>query len=256
MSRLLSRPWRISCRGIMPILIVSLAGMIACRSGQAPPAQDPLKAQAPTVVDNQTGLTYQTNFATNERSLSEGGRWISGKSAGLDWGEVSVSDGKAIGHAGSRPYADSIALLKDECGPDQTAEARVYASRFVFNYPEVSLRLRSSIAPHRAVGYEVSNSLKGGDAAYLIIVKWNGPVGDFTYLFNERGAKYGVKDGDVVKATIAGDVITAYKNGVQMAQVKDSTFTAGSLGFGFNEGFNGKYGITQFTGSCSRPQRK
>ena len=51
----------------------------------------------------------------------------------------------------------------------------------------------------------------------------------------------------MVKATIVGDVITAYKNGVQMGQARDATFQSGQPGFGFNEGKNGDYGFTRVT---------
>jgi hypothetical protein len=111
------------------------------------------------------------------------------------------------------------------------------------------LRLRSSLSAHRCTGYEISNSLRKGKSAYLIIVKWNGPLADFTYLAQIGGAKYGVTTGDVVKATIVGNVITAYKNGVKLAQVTDNTYATGNPGMGFNEGINGDYGITRFTAS-------
>jgi hypothetical protein len=138
--------------------------------------------------------------------------------------------------------------LNGTWGPTQTAEAVVF-SKEVFLYPEVSLRLRSTLSPHRCTGYEISNSLKKDDSAYLIIVRWNGPLADYTYLAQLHGKRYGVTTGDVVKATIVGNVITAYKNGVQLAQVTDNTYEAGSPGFGFNEGKNGDYGITRYTAS-------
>jgi hypothetical protein len=49
-----------------------------------------------------------------------------------------------------------------------------------------------------------------------------------------NGEKFGVTNGDTVTATILGNVITAYKNGVQQGQVTDSTFSSGSPGVGFN----------------------
>lgn len=61
-------------------------------------------------------------------------------------------------------------------------------------------------------------------SAYLLIVRWNGPVGDFTILMQQNGSAYGVAEGDSVTATIAGNVVTAYINGVKKAQVKDIDF--------------------------------
>ncbi len=190
--------------------------------------------------------SYTTTFPLKENPISEGGRWMSGKAVGIDWGDVSTTPGLAVGHAGPKRFADATALLKGSWGPTQTAEA-VVSSKAVYRYPEVSLRLRSSLSPHRCTGYEISNSLKKGKSAYLIIVRWNGPLADFTYLVQVGGAKYSVTAGDVMKATIVGNVITAYKNGVQLAQVTDNTYSTGSPGFGFNEGINGAYGISRFT---------
>ena len=158
------------------------------------------------------------SFSLKESPISEGGRWIGGKTVGIDWGDVSTTPGYAIGHAGPKRFADATALLTGTWGPTQTAEA-VVSSKAPANWPEVSLRLRSSLSAHHCSGYEISNSLRKGNSAYLIIVRWNGPLADFTYLAQIGGAKYGVTNGDVVKATIVGNVITAYKNGVKLAQV-------------------------------------
>ncbi len=190
--------------------------------------------------------TYTTNFPLKENPISEGGRWMSGKAVGVDWGDISTTPGLAVGHAGPKRFADATALLKGTWGPTQTAEAVVF-SKVVRRYPEVSLRLRSSLSAHNCSGYEISNSLRKDNTAYLIIVRWNGPLADFTYLAQLGGKKYSVTTGDVVKATIVGNIITAYKNGVQLAQVTDNTYLTGNPGMGFNEGINGDYGITRFT---------
>jgi hypothetical protein len=65
------------------------------------------------------------------------------------------------------------------------------------------------------------------------------------------GRKYGATTGDVLRATIIGNVITAYKNGVELGRVTDDTFANGQPGFGFNEGVNGNYGITRFSASAA-----
>jgi hypothetical protein len=61
----------------------------------------------------------------------------------------------------------------------------------------------------------------------------------------------GLFNGDVVKATIIGHVITAYINGRQIAQWTDSTFATGSPGIGFYlhgaPGLNADFGLTNFT---------
>ena len=234
-------------RNAKSLMLVLTASFLAAFSGCAndtktpsPTAGIPAAAPAPQIH------TYTTNFPLTENPMSEGGRWIEGKTVGLDWGNISTTPGLTIGTAGPKRFADATALLTGTWGPTQTAEA-VVSSKKVFRYPEVSLRLRSAMSAHNCSGYEISNSLKSDETAYLIIVRWNGPLADFTYLVQDHGKQYGVTTGDVVKATIVGNVITAYKNGVKLDQVTDNTYPAGNPGMGFNEGKNGDYGITRFT---------
>ncbi len=147
---------------------------------QGAPAAPAVPAAAPVAPPVNT---YTTKFPLKEDPISEGGRWMDAKTVGLDWGNISTTPGLAIGHAGPKRFADATALLTGTWGPTQTAEA-VVSSKKVFRYPEVSLRLRSDLSPHNCSGYEISNSLKSDETAYLIIVRWNGPLADFTYLRN------------------------------------------------------------------------
>jgi hypothetical protein len=224
-------------------LLVAIAFVTAIASRCNGKHLSVVNAAAPTVAQVHT---YTTKFPLTESPISEGGRWIGGKTVGLDWGDISTTPGLAIGKAGPKHFADATALLKGTWGPTQSAEV-VVVDKAVYSYPEVSLRLRSSLSAHRCTGYEISNSLRKGKSAYLIIVRWNGPLADFTYLVQVGGEKYGVTTGDVVKATIVGNVITAYKNGVELAHVTDNTYSAGNPGIGFNEGINGDYGISRFS---------
>jgi hypothetical protein len=79
------------------------------------------------------------------------------------------------------------------------------------------------------------------------IVRWNGKVGDWTSLQKYTGAEYGVKDGDVVKATIAGNVIMGYVNGMEVISATDKTYNEGKPGMGFN------YGVEQSNGDFGFP---
>jgi len=85
--------------------------------------------------------------------------------------------------------------------------------------------------------------------AYVEIVRWNGKVGDWTSLKKLNGAKYGVKDGDLVKATVLGNVITGYVNGVEVISATDNTYKEGNPGMGFNFGVeqsNGDFGFKSY----------
>ena len=192
--------------------------------------------------------------------ISEGGNWLNGQTDGLDWHDMSTTPGLAIGHQSGTSYTDGTALLTGSWGPNQTVEAVVHAVNPKDScYQEVELRLRSTLTPHSCTGYEISFKATKTSGAYLIIVRWNGPLGDFTYLVNTMGAQYGVTEGDVVKATIVGNVITAYLNGVEVGTATDATYATGSPGMGMNletgdascVGTNGDYGFTHFTATSN-----
>ncbi len=206
------------------------------------------------ILDNGQYRTYSTKFPKAESPVSENRNWINGSTTGLDWGYVSTTPGLTHTHPGKASYADATALLTGKWNPDQMAEATVGSTENACTsdkcYPEVELRLRSGLSAHVCKGYEITFSLKPGSSAYLIIVRWNGPLGDFTYLFNKSGPQYHVKTGDAIKATVIGNVISAYKNGILMGQAIDSTYTNGNPGIGFNEqSYNGDYGFSSFMAS-------
>jgi hypothetical protein len=201
-----------------------------------------LLALAPALALSQG--TYTTRFPSTENPLSEGGhRWIQGRAVGLDWQNVRTNRGLAFGtqSGSSGQFDDSTAVLNGTWGPNQTVQARAY----VTNAPprvgaeEVELRLRSTITAHNCIGYEINFSTSKGlsSQSYMQIVRWNGPLGNFTVLATYSGSQYGVVNGDLVKATITGTpsaTITVYVNGKQVGQVTDpKAFTSGSPGMGF-----------------------
>jgi hypothetical protein len=199
-------------------------------------------------VSAAAGGTYTTNFPLAENPISEGGKWINGGSVGLDWTDVVTTPGFAYGTEVNGNYTDATAILTGTWPVNQYAQATVYWNPSGSEpVPEVELRLRSAISAHVNRGYEIT--FGGG---YLIIVRWNGGLGNFNYLVNASGSQYTPKTGDVIKATIVGNTISAYKNGVLMGQVTDATWTDGAPGMGFNSGTKGgtydnTYGFTSFT---------
>jgi hypothetical protein len=210
-------------------------------------------------ADGSAGRVYTTTFPLTENPISEQGNWISGQAVGLDWHDVSTTPGLAIGHQSGSSYTDGTALLTGVWGPTQTVEAVVHTVNPKEScYQEVEMRLRSTLTAHSCAGYEISFKATKSSSAYLIIVRWNGPVGNFTYLLNVSGTQYGIGEGDTVKATIAGNVITAYINGAAVGTATDSTYTTGNPGMGFNletgdpscVGTNGDYGFKSFTATA------
>src|SRR5262249_13834817 len=154
--------------------------------------------------------SYSTTFPVNENPLSESGKWIDGKAVGLDWTSVAAAGGLVYATEsgtgrGDQSYDDSTALLTGDWRPDQTVEARVRSvnpSDRVFE--EVEIRLRSSLSAHASTGYEILFRCSKTPQAYASIVRWDGPLGRFTYLTQKYGLQYGVGDGDLVKAAIIG----------------------------------------------------
>jgi len=189
--------------------------------------------------------TYSTRFEGTESPLSEGGRWTN---AGVDWTQIRKHDGSAFGtqtgtHTGIFKYDDSYAHLSG-FPPDQEAwgEARIVKPNASCNQ-EVEILLRFSSAPHRTTGYECFARCLNSPASYLQIVRWDGPLGKFTYLADKRGTNYGLNNGDILKASIIGNVITVYVNGVEKARVTDDTFKTGNPGIGEFLACNGGQGI-------------
>lgn len=204
-------------------------------------------------VSSASPRPYTTAFPLTENPISEGGNWINGKTDGIDWGDVQTTPGLAFG-TNSGGYADSTALLSGTWGPNQMAQATVHSVNQTDSlYEEVELRLRSTISAHSNTGYEINFRCSKTGNAYSQVVRWNGPLGNFTYLMSNGGAQYGVANNDVVKATMIGNVITVYINGVQIGQVTDNTYTSGSPGMGFYldgaTGINANYGFTTFLAS-------
>ena len=203
--------------------------------------------------------SYSTNFPLAENPISESGNWINGGTVGLDWNNVrtQISPFKlAYGLQGGHPnYTDATAILTGTWGADQTVEATVYKGEiYAEEFPEVELRLRSAISAHSCRGYEILFSCLSGSSAYLSIVRWNGAVGHFADLATLTGSQAEIKTGDVVKATIVGNTISAYINGVLKLQATDNTFTTGNPGMGFNQlcssgscqGASNGYGFTSY----------
>jgi hypothetical protein len=201
--------------------------------------------------------SYATNFGVTEDPISENGKWINGGSAGFDWTNVRTTSGLVFGTqsgtaGGAARYADSTAVLTGRWGPDQTVEATVSVtnpSSISSVFEEVELRLRTSITAHSITGYEINCSVSNSPQNfYLQIVRWNGPLGSFTYL--SQTARH-CRNGDVLKATILGNTITVYLNGTQVLQAADNTYKNGNPGIGFflqgASRVNSSYGFSNFT---------
>ena len=189
---------------------------------------------------------YTTSFPLTENPVAENGNWSNGLASGLDWQNCATTPNFAYGtQDGSGGYDDSTCIVNGSWSPVQTAIGTVHVTNQTA-FQEVEVRLHTTIMPHSISGYEINLSV--GDNRYAQIVRWNGPLNDFTYL---NGITTGaIHDGDVLKATIdANGLITVYINGVEMMQAMDTTFPAGNPGMGFysSGGVNTNFGFSSFT---------
>jgi hypothetical protein len=211
------------------------------------------------MTDRSPVRSYSTDFPLEEDPISENGMWINGRADGIDWTDVATLKGLVYG-APSRmdvaelrieqgnleaeddadpvgDYDDPTAVLAGAWGANQHAKATVYSRNPTAEYfQEVQIRLRSVIEPNNCTGYEVFWRCLKTDEGYAEIVRWNGPVGDFTSLQKLFGPEYGVAHGDTVEASIEGDVLKGFINGVEVISAVDDVFASGSPGVGFNFG--------------------
>jgi hypothetical protein len=220
-------------------------------------ASRPMENRPGAAAANTPYRTYTTNFSLVEFPLSEGGNWIGGHSIGLDWSDLGAVSGHTYGKVLAPGYDDPTALLSGAWGPDQMASGIVFsANQEDSPNQEVELRLRSSLSPHNCTGYEIGWRISPNQVAYMGIARWNGRLGDFTPLVTYYGAETGVRNGDLIEAVARGDVISAYKNGVLQARVKDNTFPTGSPGMGtyWGPGTNTNFGLSQFMATDQLPK--
>ena len=222
-------------------------GLAACGGGDssspsaAPPPSQPSSPSQPTPVQQ-----YSTNFPGTEDPLSEGGAWSNN---GLDWTVVQTANGVAQGtQTGTVGYDDSYARLSGFTSY-QSASAVIHLNSGIDSSctHEVEILLRCTDAPHSVKCYECNLSF---DGTYCEIVRWNGAVGDFTYL--ARGTPHAApRNGDTFKAVAQGDLIIVYLNDVEVIRASDTSYPTGNPGVGFYRGApcgsNSDYGFSSFS---------
>jgi hypothetical protein len=227
-------------------IVIVLAAPAMSIAAPCPPPQVTVQGGTTATTTCPTSsptASYTTNFPNNENPLSEGGKWVQGKAVGGNWNNPISAGGKAYasvlsGASGSR-YDDSVAHLSpsfESFNANQWAQGTVYlASGYSGQSHEVELLLRFSIVSGDAHGYEILWGLTG----YIAVVRWNGPLGNYTPLHDPgQGSMPVPKDGDVLRAQISGNIITVQRNGTTVATVDvtsagGTVWNSGQPGLGF-----------------------
>jgi hypothetical protein len=203
--------------------------------GWAPPAQ-PVAAG------------FSTVFPAVENPLSQGGIWQRGLQEGLNWTDPKVTANGCVASTTPTPnrYDDDIAHLKASAYPftgNQYAQGTVYCSAGYTGgggSHEIELLLRFSITANNAAGYEILWG-HGPSVAYCALVRWNGPEGNYTALWDPASAVGSYtnapptyQNGDVFRVEITGTTATIYINGVVIGVVTGLTdYATGQPGLGF-----------------------
>ena len=202
---------------------------------------------------------YSTNFPANENPISENGNWLNGSTnGGGRWDNVQTSGGVAEDTAvqstgGNHSYDDATAVLNGSWAPNQTAcgTVRINAGWTGRNSGthELELRLRTTISAGSITGYEINYSVETDGNRYAQIVRWNGPGGSFSGIASVLPPA--LSNGDVLCATMAGNTITATRNGATFLTATDGTFNSGAPGIGlwnnYSSADNSQFGFSSFT---------
>ena len=182
---------------------------------------------------------YTTTFPATENPICQDNGsscvWLNGKTNGVSWGDVQTTPGMAFATIvnGNPPFNDSTAVLKGTWTSNQTVQATVRLNPSTTDtswQEEVELRLNTTITANSITGYELDFSVISGNP-YVLIVRWNGPLNDFTGLTNLT--PIAVKNGDVLMGTNVNGVISIYVNGSKVLTATDTTYSGGSPGIGF-----------------------
>jgi hypothetical protein len=210
--------------------------------------------------------SYATRFPADENPISEGGIWLNGRTHALDWANIQTKGGLAHGETlplvvterraeqGDQitegDYNDPAAILAGIWGRNQHVTAVVFSRNQTDKYyHEVELLLRGNLTPHRISTYEVFFRCLKAETGYAEIVRWEGPIGGWKSLCRRDGKEFGVANGDIIEATIIGNTIKGYINGIEVTSAIDDTYHAGNPGMGFNYGAEETYsdhGLTYY----------
>jgi hypothetical protein len=171
---------------------------------------------------------FSTSFTTSENPISEGGAWA--HNTANPWQKVQTTGANAIAAAYTELFDDAYAFLANWSGDNYEVIATVYWPGGGAGELELLLRLSDSATQVKA--YECLYNVGGS----WQIVRWNGPLGDYTVIHQGGTVPGGGSDGNQIRATIVGSTITMYwrasptNSWTTLGSVIDSVLSSGKPG--------------------------
>jgi hypothetical protein len=186
---------------------------------------------------------YYTTFTSTENPISDGQSegviWTNGAATGSNWSNVQTDGAHAFGtqtaHA-APPYDDSLAHLNG-FGPDNAITTVLHRAAGSIVGLEFEHLHRFLITNGNARGIEVDCWPDGGK---VNIVRWNGPLNDFTPLVTNLTTNVSFNDGDVWFSQMVGQILTIKCNSNLVYQGDiGNDYPTGQPGIGFYVDTNG-----------------
>jgi hypothetical protein len=205
------------------------------------------------IIGGLNSSFFSTSFPAPpnpENPISEGGVWLHTPNSWTNLATITTGVNHCVGtQSGSSGHDDdSYAYLSSSKfnHSNYQVTATIYrdpTGSYTGGNSEVELHLRMSDDASNARVYECTFGFDNSNAGYNDIVRWNGPLDNFTFLNQQNTAPNAAPaTGDQIRATISGSTITTYINyavanggnglWTQLAQVTDSTYTTGQPGIG------------------------
>lgn len=208
--------------------------------------------RGPIVVPSSVApFSFATSFPLSETPISENGIWTN---SGLGQSNVVSAAGSAYGTssaAGGGTTGDSAAILIQSVPANVQISTVLKKVSGTVDFQEVELLFRAAAGATALRGYECFLEQRG---QYLSLVKRlgsNGGVEGVDYvILHETFSVTTPNDGDVFRATLVGNICTAFLAGVQIWThdiTKDknnstvTTYNSGSIGIGFDGPGSGGY---------------
>jgi len=159
-------------------------------------------------------VEYVTNFPLTQNPISEGGIWLAGASAGVDWSNIQTASNLAFGTQPNStpppPYKDSLACFN---GPhlfgadyDVRGVCHIESGNIGSGFHELEIFTRMQISSGVARGYEFNQAF---DAAYGGFVWWQGGLNQFLPGPVSTGLQP-LTTGTILRVVASGNILRGY----------------------------------------------